>query len=325
MKYPSLKNIALIVLAIALIGGAFFVAEYRNRQAESSVYIAPVVSTSTPQISPELQYQDTDVDGLKDWEEVILGTNPRNSDTDGDGTTDSREAELGRNPLVKGPNDKAESASASKTVKGEELAPIDLAARNFFARYMELRQAGISGDKLSQEELAEQVLRSGIVLQTPKVYGTAEIKIKQDDTIAAIKKYGNDVGTVFTTNAITSRNEVVIAKESLEKEDSEILKEIDPIIASYKNILGGLLKIEAPRSISAMHLNLVNSMSSLLFTAESFRKSGSDPLQGIQGTAQTLAGSQGLFNTFRSIKGHLESLGITYTSEQGGRFFIQTQ
>lgn len=42
---------------------------------------------------------DTDEDGLKDWEEVIYGTDPYNPDTDGDEISDGDEIAQGSNPL----------------------------------------------------------------------------------------------------------------------------------------------------------------------------------------------------------------------------------
>lgn len=41
---------------------------------------------------------DTDGDGVSDGEELLLGTNPNNADTDGDGIPDGIEVALGRNP-----------------------------------------------------------------------------------------------------------------------------------------------------------------------------------------------------------------------------------
>lgn len=324
MKSPSLKNIVLILAAAALIGGAFFVAEYRHKQDKNVVYQAPIVSTSTPALSPELQNVDSDTDGLKDWEEVLLGTDAHKADTDGDGTADGKETTLGRNPLVKGPKDKLSETASSKTPT-EDLTPTDLLARDFFARYMELRQAGLSQDSQSQIEVAQQVLKNGLVLATPKVYGASSIKVKNDSSPTSVKKYGNDMGNVFITYSINSRNEAVIAKESLEKENPELLKEIDPIITSYKNILNGLLKIEVPQEMVSIHLNLVNAMSGVLFSAESFRKSGADPIQGVQGTVQYLASSRNLSAAFNSLKNHFSSLGIIYDQGQSGAFFIPNQ
>ena len=44
---------------------------------------------------------DTDIDGLPDWYELMIGTNPTNPDTDGDGQTDGYEVFHNTNPLAR--------------------------------------------------------------------------------------------------------------------------------------------------------------------------------------------------------------------------------
>lgn len=50
---------------------------------------------------------DTDSDGLKDWYERLIGTNPNNPNTDGDNMNDGAELTVGRNPRV--PDDPQDS------------------------------------------------------------------------------------------------------------------------------------------------------------------------------------------------------------------------
>jgi len=50
--------------------------------------------------------KDSDEDGLPDFEEIRIGTNPFNPDTDGDGFLDGIEYKTGYNPLKPGPADK---------------------------------------------------------------------------------------------------------------------------------------------------------------------------------------------------------------------------
>jgi hypothetical protein len=325
MKSPSLKNIVLILAAAALIGGAFFVAEYRNTKDENVVYEAPVISTSTPTLSPELQNRDSDSDGLKDWEEVLLGTDAHKADTDGDGTADGKETTLGRNPLVKGPKDKMSETASSKTPT-EDLTPTDLLARDFFARYMELRQAGLSQDPQSQIEVAQQVVtKSGIILSAPKLSDASSIKVRKDDTKVSVTRYGNDVGSIFIKYPINGRNEAVIAKEAIEKENPDVLKELDPIIVTYQSILNELITTEVPASLVQTHVNLINGMKISLFVAQSFRKSGNDPVLGLQATSQYLEGARKLFDSFLSIREKIGLMGIEYQSGEGGIFFMTHQ
>jgi hypothetical protein len=45
------------------------------------------------------EVDDTDADGLVDWLELALGTDPRSADSDGDGIYDGKEVTLGCDPL----------------------------------------------------------------------------------------------------------------------------------------------------------------------------------------------------------------------------------
>jgi DNA polymerase III alpha subunit (gram-positive type) len=51
-------------------------------------------------------FKDSDQDGISDWQEIILETDPLNPDTDGDGYLDGIEYKLGFDPKKPGPADK---------------------------------------------------------------------------------------------------------------------------------------------------------------------------------------------------------------------------
>ncbi len=51
-------------------------------------------------------FLDSDQDGLSDQEELVYGTDPKNSDTDGDGYSDGTEVKSGYDPLKPAPGDK---------------------------------------------------------------------------------------------------------------------------------------------------------------------------------------------------------------------------
>lgn len=318
------RNLTLIVGAVLIVAGAFFLAEYRNKQVKKVVYNS-IIATSTETLSAELQNIDSDADGLKDWEEVLLGTDPDNADTDGDKTTDGKEAAAGRNPLIKGPNDSAKDTQKDATLK-QNLTQTDIVARDFFARYMELSQVGLTSDSSSQAELIGQVLKNGVVLSQPKVYMQKDILVSADSSAAAIRKYGNEMGAIFIKYHNSSvRNEMIIAKESVDQEDPEILKEIYPILASYKNILAALIKVSAPQSLAQNHLDFINALSILVFSAESMTKMDTDTLAGIQGSSVWLGGVTTLNKAFNGLKNSFAANGITYTKTETGSFFIPQQ
>jgi serine/threonine protein kinase len=293
------KNIVFIILAILLVGGSFVFAEYRNKQAKD-VYVAPEVVSGIDRTSQDI---DTDSDGTRDWEEILLGTDPKDPKSKPDASKTNT------------------TAVKDVTVTQKELEPIDLVSREFFARYMELRQTGLSANEASQQELIERTV-NGIKLNEAKPYLATEIKVRTDNSTESVKRYGNDIASVFKKYAIQSRNEGVIAKDALEKNDPKILEELDPVIASYRNIVNGILAVETPQITSTMHLDLLNGMNSALFVAQSFRKSSIDPIAGLQAASQYLSSGYKVLDAMTALKGYLTYLGVTYLATEPGVIFI---
>ncbi len=317
MKYPSAKNTLLILVACLLVGGSFLVAEYRNKKAQ------PIYSSSLntkPADHETAQIVDTDGDGLKDWEEVLIGSSTRNPDTDGDGTTDGEEVRLNRNPLVKGPKDKSQNTTIIS--QSEKLEPIDAVSREFFARYMQLKQVGLSTDAESQQELITSTVNS-VGFAEPKSYTTADIVIEEDSSAESIKKYGNALGSVIQKNMISSRNEGEIAKEALETGNLEILKELDPIIENYRKIINGFILIPAPKALASLHADLLTGMNAALFTAQSFKQSGVNPISGLQAISQYTLAEAKIRSALNAIRSYMTFLGISFIGEPGEIIFTQ--
>jgi hypothetical protein len=278
----STKNVLIILVAIGLVGTAFFVAEYRNKKSELVFKNNPVEVI-----------RDNNLNNSVDWQSILEAN---------DISTTSKSTDL--------------------TIPKEKLNSTDLLGRDFFAKYMELRQTGYANDKAGQEDLVGQVIQNGVMLASPKEYSIINIKTINDDGSEAIRKYANDAGLVFKTYSISSRNEAVIAKDALDKENPAILKELDPIIKSYKNILNGLLAVKAPQSMSKMHVDLINSVSSLVFIVEKLRVADVDPLAGVQAVARYTPTVQLFADAIINIKNKLISLGVKYTANESGTFFI---
>lgn len=292
------KNILLILAAILLVGGAFLFSEYRNKQAKN-VYSAPEVVASSDTSSQDL---DSDGDGAKDWEEILVGTNPHDAKNKPGPTTSTVSKDL--------------------TKSTENLSQIDIVSRDFFARYMELRQIGASKDKLSQQELIDRTV-GNITLSSPKPYTIDEILVKADIGKDAVRNYGNEIGNIFINNTLHTRSEGVIARDAQVKEDPKILGELDPIIANQKKIINLLIKIIVPQSMSTMHLDLINGLNSALFVTQSLRNSAIDPIQTLQAIGQYQQTTNKLIESGKAIRSYFSYLGITYNPTEGGYIFTK--
>lgn len=94
-------KIGVLLATLILVTGGVFVLLPSRKSPSYSLNPAPGASPAKEvRLNPRLLAQeDSDNDGLKDWEEIIIGTDPHNPDTDGDETPDGEEMEQNRIPL----------------------------------------------------------------------------------------------------------------------------------------------------------------------------------------------------------------------------------
>ena len=102
MKYFSYKT--LIILSFLLLGGGFALF-YGLPPFSSSLVFEKTTQAVVHNAAGNTAAQDTDGDGLKDWEESLWNTDIQNPDTDGDGTQDGDEVRAGRDPAKAAPDD----------------------------------------------------------------------------------------------------------------------------------------------------------------------------------------------------------------------------
>jgi hypothetical protein len=324
VNYVNKKNIVLIIVATLSVGGVFFLNEYRNKDSQKPLYTAEdTVITATSSSIIENTDKDSDGDGLKDWEEVLYGTNPHNPDTDGDGTSDGAEIAAGRNPLVK-KTATVDDHFAALAKLGIKTGPSGLGTttdntlsgqfgRDIFSQYMQLQQSGNSTDQTSQQDLINGILNSDKFLLSPKVYTTADLNLVNDSSTSSLQRYAAGVENIFHTLLIQSRDETVIVQESLSKNDPSILAQIDPTIASYKKVTAALVALPTPRGIASMHLDIVNGMSGLLFVDESLRKTSVDPLVALQGMGKSTQILENFGNAIKAMKSYLDFNKVPFT------------
>jgi hypothetical protein len=305
----------LIIASIAIIGGVFAFQEYENSKTSKTYALEDnSVSATASFIAENIISQDTDGDGLMDWE-----------DTDGDGTSDKDEIEKKRNPLKKG-NDAitlSETKKISDTKFGtstENITLSDQLGRDLFSRYMSMKQSGQSGDIRNQELLVKELLENKDYSIKIKTYSPSDIKSRKDTSNESVRKYGNELGKIFKTYMIESQNEGVIVRDSIVSQNPALLDKLIPIIASYKNILNESLKIEVPENAVYIHLNIVNNLNSLIYSVESMSKIYADPIVALLGLTAYQTYGENFFLSIKEMGAFLNSR-VTFTTEETGSIF----
>jgi len=259
--------VLLISLAVVFVVAIFFIKSsstiFKNSSMEESG-----LSANT-EVLGNLLNKDSDKDGVLDWEEGLMNTDPNNKDTDGDGVNDKAEIEKLKkeNGLNQPPQDP------------DTLTQTDKFSQELFATVAALSQSG-ELDQMSVEQISES-LTSQIKNNTVKtVFVVADIQTTNDNSTQAIINYDKAITDLSKKNQLKV-NPVSVLQESLMEDgeiDSNVLIQLDPMIETLEATISGLQKIKVPTEIASFHLNLMNALQRLTENLNDIRNFDKDSL-----------------------------------------------
>ena len=306
------------------------------------IIIAPNEQLKTPETGQKNQQptidqqrlaelnKDSDRDGLKDWEEIIYGTDPHNPDTDGDGTPDGEEIKQGRDPLKKGPNDKiqkptAVSASASGDAKlsGLEQNLTSSFNQNLIQNYIPglLAQGKTINGLSSNADIENYIagLKNQDLLASAPQITSSDVSILQNNDPATVKDYFNKLFAAYsdTVNKPT-KDDLTILKEAFDKNDFSLLLQLDEAIQEFRDGIDAAKKIPAPSDYVPFIVQELNYFSKIKRAIEIFRRADTDPLA----TVVTLTPRIELIKNIAALHKETGALakdnGIIFSKDEGG-------
>lgn len=298
------KVLVTLIICIGIIGSVFVISKVGNNSANIK---DDQNLLSTIDKTPEA---DTDGDGLKDWEESLIGTNPQSTDTDGDGTQDGEEVTQSRDPKKAGPNDKASTEQSPLVINAVETEDNTLTAqvsRNFFGQYLLAKKGGQEVTPEIALEIAESVMQNIPVESDAKQYEIKDITIVPETPEFKTAYTEAFIRTLKANPPKSKENEIDIVTKAIESEDPADIKKIDSIILSYKNILKDTLKIPVPRSLVPDHMIYLNALSSVYTDISEMRLVLDDPMRGYIGYAHYQESALRLKIGFEGIQKYFNS------------------
>lgn len=270
--------------------------------------------------------EDSDKDGLVNWEETLWGSDPAVADSDKDGTSDGEEVKLGRNPIKPGPNDVFTGASIDEKIKAITAVDQDKTltgqvSRDFFATYIQAKQSGVALDAETQTKIIEQTFINRNFSVPVKEYTITDLNIGQDN----LREYGNDLGKAFQTGlAKDPETEIQILQAALASSLESDLARLDPIIAGYKSIIANAAKVKTPKEMAATHVALLNGLSHVLSDIEGFRKILSDPLVGLGGVTNYYQDVDAMQKAIFDITAMFAQRNVTFKQDEYGYVLVHT-
>lgn len=240
--------------------------------------------------------QDTDKDGLKDWEEAIYRTDPAKADTDGDGTKDGDEIAMNRDPLIKGPKDQM-ATSTDEIANSPYLLPNNLTgllAEKFGVNVIVPKLSG-SPRPLDLEGIANQITDETLSNTTQQDYFTEkDIKISGDNSEKALENYGKAIiGAASVFSGIT-RSPLEIFAGALARDDFSTLNKLDPYLSAYDKYLALLTATSTPSGLASFHLRYMNLVASQKDAVRKIRGAEKDIVAAIIGAQEFAANFNGI-------------------------------
>src|SRR3989344_5661358 len=278
IKLPSKKIMMIAAAALFLI----IVIIYANREKQALKNPNEGLLASEKKLESKIVELDTDQDGLKDWEEILWGTNPSLADTDGDKTEDGDEVEANRKPARAAPNDSLDAATATLpatlTAPAIKLNTTERIGRGLWERYLAIK---LSGGELSADDrvaLIQSVVQEEEGMPIGKSYTRTDIKIIPQSDNETLKRYAEAMGAVLERNQSQESELEIINRYTLDETKTAELEKLGTIIALYENVIAEALKIEVPQPLLEFHLSFLNISVAIKTSIMGMQKIASDPI-----------------------------------------------
>jgi hypothetical protein len=275
------KVLVTLIICIGIICSVFVISRTGNSQTNTEKDASTQQNIDLLATIDKTSDADTDEDGLKDWEESLIGTNPQSKDTDADGTTDGDEVTQNRDPRKKGPNDKtvAQNIVVEASITDETLT--DRVSRDFFSRYLIAKQQNKDITPEEASLIAQQVVANIPAFIETKVYGTKDISITSNDSEQTRLTYAKQISDILVNNSPQfTENSLEIVGRIIQNPIESDRKKLATILASYKTILSKTLAIPVPSRVVPEHLVYINALSSIYSNLAEIEQLSNDPIRG---------------------------------------------
>ncbi|MEK7613322.1 MAG: thrombospondin type 3 repeat-containing protein [Patescibacteria group bacterium] len=268
------EHIGILVLATVVSLGAVGLALFTSQNEKKSLSGSPSVQAVAKASSPSAAQNDTDQDGLPNWKEVLLGTNPTVADTDQDGVSDADEVAKGADPLAFG----ADPVLNAPYVAPRGLPTTEALARELLSTYAELKAGGNLNAEETNTALLSLLERRLQEPTLPPTFTRSQLTIENDVSLDA---YQGALTNAFNEASRVREYELNVFARAISENRSAELAKLKTTAVIYESIRDTLLAIEVPERVADDHLAVVNSLSSIETAVAGLASWGGDPLDAL--------------------------------------------
>ena len=210
---------------------------------------------------------DTDGDGVKDWEETLLGTDPTNPDTDGNGIPDGEEAAT-------------KHASLLKSVSGATTTPTtatDALAADVLSSYIQTKQQGTYDPAMFEFVLAQEADKQ-FNMRTKAQYSAGDFTTVAESA-TAYAAYQRAYEAALAPLRALPDNEFTTVGRAIRTTTPADRERLQTDADTYAQVVQNLVDLPVPQGALNGHLALINAFNSFSVTLHAIPQSLDDPVR----------------------------------------------
>ena len=287
------------ILGAFLVGGvilglAYFFAPTTAEKARIDASVS-VVAGPAPE-REAIKVTDTDEDGIPDWKEELRVVEPI---------------------LVEVP-EVTDTYTPPDTLTG--TIGVDM-----LKGVLESKYKGSLGT--NQEDILKSLQGEITEAASDSLYYEKHITIDSNSDNETLRIYGNKIAEIAALYEKPDYidHELFWTREAVLAKDEEMLKELDPIIASLKAMRDAMLRTPVPEPVVKEHLDLTNTYNALYIDTLAFQDSFIDPMKSVARSRRYIDDAFGLKNALTNLYSKLVSYGVTWGPDEPTSSLIKVQ
>jgi len=186
--------------------------------------------------------------------------------------------------------------------------------------YDELAQSGTTTTVKEVNDIVTAEIKQAKDNILADKYKKSDIKISNDNSVEALKKYGNALGDIMKKygKIKSDMSEIDIIKKGIGEGQIETLSKLNEYISLYKNIIPELLLLSVPSDISSLHLRILNGYASLLAVDQGYLHFSDDISIATGAFYSHPEALKKFIEAYRDMYYFFQGKGITFSKEEGG-------
>ena len=284
LKYLPSKKFILILSVIIVLAVVIFVIFFMSSSGENFI-TGDKKENSALKIENQtiisLIQNDSDGDGIADWEEALWGTDKNKKIT----FNDMPDATYIQN--------KKKELKIEQSVNETKLTETEKFAREFFSSYSAMKSSGqIDSDTINSfsNALGQKIVNPALI----DYYKETDIKTSTLDDLATRQKYYQDMQSLFKSyQSVGLGDELDIVSQGLASNSASGTtgsvdqdSKLSTIASAYQNFAKKIMEMSVPQSLVVYHLLIANSSNNTGVSVSSMEKIIDDPIVGLSGLSQ---------------------------------------